>query len=74
MREGTRIMTNEPVRLVVNSKLKFVFVGIVLIVVAVLLVAGGFVEGLISGCIAAVPGILGLNLLVMTYRSAAPRA
>jgi hypothetical protein len=67
-------MDNEQVRPIVNSKLKFVLSGIVLIGVAVLLVAGGFVEGLISGCITAVPGILGINLLVMAYRSPAPRA
>jgi len=67
-------MNNEQVRPTVNSKLKFVLGGIVLIAVAVLLVAGGFVEGLISGCIAAVPGILGLNLFVMAYTSTAPRS
>lgn len=63
-------MNNEQARPIVNSKLKFVFGGIVLIGLAAALVAGGFVEGLISGCIAAVPGILGINLLVMAYRSA----
>lgn len=63
-------MNNEQARPIVNSKLKFVFGGIVLIGLAAALVAGGFVEGLISGCIAAIPGILGINLLVMAYRSA----
>jgi hypothetical protein len=67
-------MNNEQVRPIVNSKLKFVLGGIVLIAVAVLLVAGGFVEGLISACIAAVPGILGVNLFVMAYRSTARRS
>jgi hypothetical protein len=67
-------MNSEQARPIVNSKLKFVLGGTALIAVAVLLVAGGFVEGLISGCIAAVPGILGLNLLVMAYRSAARRS
>ncbi|MGO8794608.1 MAG: hypothetical protein ACLQLC_07285 [Candidatus Sulfotelmatobacter sp.] len=54
--------------------MKFMLGGIVLIAVAVLLVCGGFVEGLISGCIDAVPGILGLNLFVMAYRSTARRS
>ena len=67
-------MNNEQVRSIVNSKLKFVLGGIALIAVAVLMVAGGFVEGLISGCIAAIPGILGINLLVMAYRNATPRS
>ncbi len=57
-----------------NRKMKFMLGGIVLIAVAVLLVCGGFVEGLISGCIDAVPGILGLNLFVMAYRSTARRS
>ena len=67
-------MNNEQARPIVNSKLKFVIGGIALIAVAVLLVAGGFVEGLISGCIAAIPGVLGINLLVMAYKSGAPRS
>jgi hypothetical protein len=67
-------MNNEEARPIVNSKLKFVLGGIALIAVAVLLVAAGFVEGLYSGCIAAIPAILGINLLVMAYKSAAPRS
>ena len=67
-------MNNEQARPIVNSKLKFVIGGIALIAVAVLLVAGGFVEGLISGCIAAIPGVLGINLLVMAYKSGPSRS
>jgi len=59
---------------IVNSKLKFVIGGIALIAVSVALVAGGFVEGTLSGCLAALPGVLGINLLVMAYKSAAPRS
>jgi hypothetical protein len=70
----TKVMNNEEARSIVNSKLKFVLGGIALIAVAVLLVAAGFVEGLYSGCIAAIPAILGVNLLVMAYKSAATRS
>jgi hypothetical protein len=61
-------------RPIVNGKRKFVLGGIALITLAVLMITGGFVEGLISGCMTAVASILGINLLAMAYRSPAPRA
>jgi hypothetical protein len=67
-------MNNEQAQPIVNSKRKFVLGGIALIAISVLLVIGGCVGGLISGCIVAIPGVLGINLLVMAYKNAAPRA
>ncbi|HYL97759.1 MAG TPA: hypothetical protein VEZ90_02305 [Blastocatellia bacterium] len=60
-------MQSEP-RAVVKGRLRFLVGGVLGIAVCVLLIIGGFVEGLLSGCIAAVPGILGINLLVMGFR------
>ena len=51
-----------------SGKLRYIVGGLIGIAISVLLVAGGFVEGLLSGCIAAVPGVLGINLLVLAFR------
>jgi hypothetical protein len=51
-----------------NGKLRYIVGGLIGLAIAGLLVAGGFVEGLISGCIAAVPAVLGINLLVLAFR------
>jgi hypothetical protein len=66
-------MHDEQARPIVDSKPKFVVGAILLIGLTALLIAGGFVEGLISGSIAAVLGVLAINLLLMAYRSRPPR-
>lgn len=64
--EGARFtMTGDEVQPVVRSRWRFLVGGAAGIGFAALLIIGGFVEGLLSGCIAAVPGVLGINLLVM---------
>lgn len=58
-------MTGDEVQPVVRSKWRFLVFGAAGIGLTTWLIMGGFVEGLVSGCIAAVPGVLGINLLVM---------
>jgi putative Mn2+ efflux pump MntP len=58
-------MTGDKGAPLVRSRWRFVVGGIAGISLTALLILGGFVEELLSGYIAALPGVIGLSLLVM---------